>query len=401
MSERWKHLYSDATLNIQPSPIREMLHLIRQPGMISFAGGMPDPEIFPVEQFHDSARILLREGKDVMQYGTTEGYAPLREFLANWTAPRMGRTLEDDEILITSGSSQVVDLLNWTLINPGDCIISEEPTFLGSTLNMHNHKAEILGVPCDGEGMRMDALEETIRKAESQGKTIKYIYTIVNFHNPLGCTLPADRRRKLLEIANRHGLLVLEDDPYGYVRFDGEDPPSLFSLDTTGSVIFACSFSKILAPGTRVAWCAGDKDLIRKMCVFKQGVDVSTSVVTQALVYEYANSGQLDRFLPRIIDHYRVKRDAMEEAFRKHLPLEEVSWVTPEGGFFFWLETPNINARDLFNKAVEQKVAVVIGEPFYPNGGGEHNVRLCYTFAGPEEIDEGCKRLGTAMRELL
>ena len=401
MSNFLESLYSQATFNLKPSPIREMLHLIRRPGMISFAGGMPDPEIFPVEQFKEAAGILDREGKDVLQYGTTEGYLPLKEFLAEWTAPKMGRKLATDEILITTGSTQIVDLLSWVLIDKGDWVICEEPTFLGATLTMRNHGASFLTVPCDENGMKVDMIPEMVEKARKEGKKVKFIYTIVNFHNPLGCDLSLERRKKLIEIAEKYNLLILEDDPYGYVRFDGEEIPSIFSMDTSGRVVFACSFSKILAPGTRVAWCAGNKEIIRKMTVFKQGVDVCTSVVAQAMVYEYCRLGHLDSFLPKIIDHYRKKRDAMEEAFRKYLPQGEVKWLTPRGGFFYWLETPKVKAKDLFEKAVEKKVAFVLGEPFFPNGGGEHNFRMCFTFASKEQTEEGISRLGEALRELL
>ncbi|MBO8153743.1 PLP-dependent aminotransferase family protein [Thermovirga sp.] len=401
MSNFLENLYSQATFNLKPSPIREMLHMIRRPGMISFAGGMPDPDIFPVEQFKEAADILDREGKDVLQYGTTEGYMPLKEFLAEWTTPKMGRKLSTDEILITTGSTQIVDLLSWVLIDKGDWVICEEPTFLGATLTMRNHGASFLTVPCDENGMKVDMLPSIIEKARNEGKKVKFIYTIVNFHNPLGCDLSLERRKKLLEIAEKYNLVILEDDPYGYVRFDGEEIPSIFSMDTSGRVIFACSFSKILAPGTRVAWCAGNKELIRKMTIFKQGVDVCTSVVAQAMVYEYCRLGHLDSFLPKIVDHYRKKRDAMEEAFQKYLPKGEVKWLTPRGGFFYWLETPNIKAKDLFEKAIEKKVAFVLGEPFFPNGGGEHNFRMCFTFASKEQTEEGISRLGQALKELL
>jgi len=402
MSELWNTLFSDAALSIRPSPIREMLHMVRRPGMISFAGGMPDPEIFPVENFAASAEILRTQGKDVLQYGTTEGYPPLKEFLRQWTAPRMGRQVEDNEILITAGSSQVVDLLSSALLNRGDCVIIEEPTFLGTMLNMYNHGADFICIPCDAGGMRVDLLPEKIEEARRQGKKIKFIYTIVNFHNPLGCTMSLERRKALLEAAHRYQIPVLEDDPYGYVRFDGEDLPSLFSMDKENMVVYAGSFSKILAPGTRVGWCTGPAEILRKMAIFKQGVDVCASVVAQAVVYEYCRRGHLDSFLPKIIAHYRKKRDDMEAAFRRHLPMEEVSpWVTPEGGFFYWLETPRIEARPLFEKAIERCVAFVLGEAFYPKGGGTHNFRMCYTFASSEQTEEGCKRLGEAMRSML
>jgi 2-aminoadipate transaminase len=400
MTDELEHLLSLASKNIRPSPIREMLHMVRQPGMISFAGGMPDPEIFPVEQFQEAASVISREGKDILQYGTTEGYPPLKEFIAEWTIPRMGRKLTPEEILITTGSSQIIDLLCWALVDRGDYVICEEPTFLGATGTMFNHGARFLTVTCDENGMLVDSLPGIIEKAIAEGGKIKFIYTIVNFHNPLGCDLSLERRIKLLEIAKKYGILILEDDPYGYVRFEGEEIPSVFSLDREGLVLYACSFSKILAPGTRVGWCAGRENIIRKMAIFKQGTDTCTSVVVQAMVWEYCRLGYLESFLPKIINHYRDKRDQMEKAFLAYLPVDKVSWLTPKGGFFYWLTTPGVMAGQLFEKAIEKKIAFVTGNAFYPTGsGGEHNFRMCYTFASPEMTDIGIKRLGEAILE--
>jgi len=402
MTSIWEPLYGRASRSLKPSPIREMLHLTRRPGVISFAGGMPDPAAFPVEAFREAAnRILEEQGRDILQYGTTEGYPPLKAFLSDWTAPRMGRKLEEDEILITAGSTQVVDLLSWATIDPGDFVICEEATFLGSTGTMRNHGASFITVPCDANGMQVELLPSLLQEARARGRKVKYIYTIPNFHNPLGCTMSLPRRRQLVQIAQEWEIPILEDDPYGYIRFDGEHLPSLFSLDERGIVIYAGSFSKILAPGTRVGWAGGDREIIRKMAVFKQAVDVCTSVVAQSQVYKYCELGFLDAFLPKIVDHYRKKRDDFETAMRRFLPLEEVSWVKPEGGYFYWLQTPRISARTLFDRAIEKKVAFVVGEPFFPNGGGENAFRMCFTFASTEQTDEGMKRLGEAMRELL
>ncbi len=401
MSEILKPLLSQAAKGIKPSPIREMFHLIRKPGMISFAGGMPDPDIFPINQFYQGADILLEEGRDILQYGVTEGYQPLKEFLARWTAPKMGKEPPLDEMLITSGSSQVADLLTRATIDRGDFVICEEASFLGNTINMFNQGARFITVPCDENGMIVDELPEKISRVKKDGNKIKFIYTIPNFHNPLGCTMSLERRKKLVEIAQREGLIVLEDDPYGCVRFEGEDLPTLYSMDDKGVVLYAGSFSKILAPGTRVGWAVGPKDLIRTMTVFKQGVDTCTSVVAQALVYKYCQSGNLDAFLPKIVDHYRGKRDAMEAAFKKYLPRDEVRYVTPQGGFFYWVTTPNIKAEDLFARALEKKVAFVCGAPFYPNGGGENSFRMCFTFASSEDTDKGIRALGEAMGESL
>jgi len=402
MTSIWEPLYGRASRSLKPSPIREMLHLTRRPGVISFAGGMPDPAAFPVDAFREAAnRILEEQGRDILQYGTTEGYPPLKAFLSDWTAPRMGRKLAEDELLITAGSTQVVDLLSWATIDPGDFVICEEATFLGSTGTMRNHGASFITVPCDGDGMKVEMLPALLEEAKAKGRKVKYIYTIPNFHNPLGCTMSLQRRRQLVQIARDWGIPILEDDPYGYIRFDGDHLPSLFSLDGSGIVIYAGSFSKILAPGTRVGWAGGDREIIRKMAVFKQAVDVCTSVVAQAEVYKYCELGFLDAFLPKIVDHYRKKRDDFETAMRRFLPLEEVSWVNPQGGNFNWLETRRISARALFDRAIGKKVAFVLGEPFFPNGGGEQAFRMCFTFASPEQTEEGMKRLGEAMQDSL
>lgn len=401
MSNYLNELFSKGAIRQKASPIRDIFKVIRQPGMISFAGGMPDPDIFPVQQFHNAAEILLREGKDILQYGMTDGYPPLKDFLISWTHSKMGRKIDTEEILITSGSIQVADLVTLATINEGDYIVTESPTFLGTTLDMYNHGANFICIPCDSEGMIVDRIPEEVEKVRAAGHAVKFVYTIPNFQNPLGCTMSIERRKELVKVAHSCKLAILEDDPYGYVRFEGEHLPTLFSLDNKGIVIYGGSFSKILAPGTRVGWCTGNKELLRKMAVFKQGVDTCTSVVSQALVYEYCRKGYLDSFLPKIIDHYRSKRNDMEKAFQSYLPLEEIRYKKPSGGFFYWLNTPRITADELFNKAIEKKVAFVKGEPFFPNGGGKHEFRMCYTFASREQTEEGIQRLGEAMRELL
>ncbi|MCF7935835.1 MAG: PLP-dependent aminotransferase family protein [Synergistales bacterium] len=367
--------------------------------MISFAGGMPDPEIFPIEEFGDSARILKERGKEVLQYGGTEGFAPLKEFLAQWMEPRMGEVSDPDRMLISTGSQQIMDLFGAVLLNPGDAVIVEAPTYPGALHSLRNRQAAFYTVPCDTEGMQVEAIPETIKRAQADGKTVKFIYSIVNFQNPSGYTLSTERRKRLLEIAGEQGLPIFEDDPYGHLRFDGEHRPTIYSMDTDGIVVYACSFSKILAPGTRVAWAVGPKDVIRKMVMVKQGSDLCTSVVTQALVYEYCRQGHLDSHLPKIIDHYRTKRDGMARAFNSHLP-SSMEYTIPEGGFFFWLRLPGIDTKELFYKAVDKGVAFVIGEAFFPEGGGREYLRTCFTFAGEQEFEEGAQRLASAIEEM-
>ncbi|MEG2184367.1 MAG: PLP-dependent aminotransferase family protein [Cloacibacillus sp.] len=398
----WDSKLSEIALNVKPSPIRALLKYTKTPGVISFAGGNPDPAVFPVAEFAEAAQILTREGKDILQYGATDGYEPLKGYIAKWMAPRMGRETGANEMLITTGSQEGMDLLCSVLLNDGDTIIAEGPTYPGALHAMRNRGARFLSVPCDKDGLCVDLLPGVIEQGIKDGHKIKFIYTIVNFQNPSGATLSLERREKLLEIAEKYDLVIFEDDPYGHLRYNGEHVPTIFSLDkkNSGRVVYACSFSKILAPGTRVAWIVGDPALIQKMVMIKQGTNLCTSVVSQALVYEYCRLGHLDGFLPKIIAHYGKKRDAMDAAFKKYLPAN-TTYHTPEGGFFFWLQVPGIDSQKLFMKAIEHGVAFVTGPAFYaePNTGLDF-MRTCFTFAQPQEIDEGAKRLAEAIKSL-
>lgn len=398
----WESKLAKAALNVKPSPIRALLKYTKTPGVISFAGGNPDPAVFPVAEFAEAAQILSREGRDVLQYGATNGYDPLRNYIAKWMAPRMGRETKPDEMLITTGSQEGMDLLCAVLIDEGDTIIVEGPTYPGALHAMRNRGARFLSVPCDKDGLRVDLLPSVIEEGRKNGHKIKFIYTIVNFQNPSGATLTAERRAELLKIAEKYDLLIFEDDPYGHLRYEGENVPSIFSMDKgqSGRVVYACSFSKILAPGTRVAWIVGDRDLINKMVMIKQGTNLCTSVVAQALVYEYCRLGHLDGFLPNIIAHYAKKRDAMDAAFRNYLPQNAI-FHRPEGGFFFWIQAPGVDSAKLFIKAIEHGVAFVTGPSFYAEPGeGAGFMRTCFTFAQPEEIEEGAKRIAAAIKEL-
>ncbi|MDR1885814.1 MAG: PLP-dependent aminotransferase family protein [Synergistaceae bacterium] len=395
----WNEMYSRLAAEMKPSPIREMRKYTIKPGMISFAGGNPDPYIFPVPEFAAGAIVLGRNGMEIMQYGATEGYAPLREFISKWMAPRMGRETSMDEILITTGSQQGMDLLTAALINPGDAVIVEDPTYPGAIHTMRNRGAAFITVPCDSDGINTDLLPEAIETATGAGARIKFIYSIVNFQNPTGGTLSTERRKKLLEIAERYDLIIFEDDPYGHLRYEGEHEPTLFSMDKGGRVVYACSFSKILAPGTRVAWIVGAPEIIRRMVMIKQGTDMCTSVIAQALVTQYCTDGYLESFLPKIVSHYSVKCRAMMDAFAKHLP-SDAQYTPPKGGFFFWVRIPGIDSQQLFMKGIEKGVAFVNGPAFYANGGGTDCLRTCFTYAQPSELEEGARRLAEAIEDL-
>jgi 2-aminoadipate transaminase len=369
--------------------------------MISFAGGMPAPEVFPVEQFAEGAKLLETDGTTLLQYGTTDGYVPLREFLAKWTAPRMGREVSADEILLTTGSQQVLDLFGWAVIDKGDVIITEDPTYMAALNAFSNHGAAFASVPMDGRGMLVGEIPALVEKLRKQGKKPKCVYTVVNFQNPAGATMSADRREELAAIADRYDLTIFEDDPYGYVRFDGQHLPSIFSFDKKGNTIYAGSFSKILSPGVRVGWVTGDPDILRQMAGFKQSTDLCCSPITQALTHEYCKKGYLDAHLPKIIDNYRAKRDAMEKSLEKHLKPLGSSWVKPEGGFFFWLNLGAVDSDELARRALDRKVAILPGSIFSVNPEtGAHAARINYTFSRPEVIEEGVSRLAQAIQEM-
>lgn len=401
MNSIWENSYSKKAKNLRPSPIREILNVVRQPGMISFAGGMPAPEIFPVDSFFMDSSLLKAQGADVMQYGTTEGDPRLRRFIAEWQAARLGRIVMDDEIILTTGSQQALDLLGWALIDEGDTVIVEDPTYLSALSVFVNHGANLAPVPLDDEGLMTDHLPEVIERLKREGRGPKFIYAIVNFQNPSGATMPVARRRILAEISERYGVPVIEDDPYGYIRYDGEHLPSVFSFHSSGGVVYCSSFSKILSPGARIGWVSGEPGIIRQLAVFKQFADLCSSPITQAMTYEYCKNGCLDSHLPVIIDNYRVKRDAMEESMRCHLSPLGVTWTKPEGGFFFWLDFGGVNSSELAKRALDKKVAFIPSRPFsVDKANADRYGRVNFTYSPPGIIEDGTLRLAEAVREM-
>jgi 2-aminoadipate transaminase len=399
--------FSALAEKMQPSPIRELFQMIQRPGMISFAGGLPDPDTFPVKAFASCADVLERDGRTVLQYGASEGYPPLREAILDMMATRLAYRPQAGELLVTSGSQQAVDLIGRALLDPGDVVILEAPTYPGTLHCLRNAGARFALVPSDGDGMQVEHLREVItRVTEKTGRAPKLIYTVPDFSNPSGACMSLERRHRLVEAAAELSIPVFEDDPYGRLRFSGETLPTLKALAGDGPhVIYASSFSKVLAPGVRVAWTVAAPELIRSMVLMRQGEDLCTSTVTQALVAEYCIRGLLEEHLGLIVDTYARKSRAMQEALERHLPADAASWHVPQGGFFYWLELASVESRPLFDRGVEAKVAFVPGGAFYPDADeqvgevfqGESFARLCFTFADETAIDEGCRRLGRAL----
>ncbi len=391
---------------MRPSPIRELFKLTQRPGMISFAGGLPDPAIFPVDAFAACAEVLRQRGTVALQYGASEGYAPLVDVVRELMRGPLGGAPSAAQTLIASGSQQIMDLVGRVLLDPGDVVVVEAPTYPGALHTFRNCGARFATVPCDALGMQVDLLPALLEQCRaSTGRLPKLIYTITNFSNPSGACLATSRRKQLAEIAERFGVPVFEDDPYGELRYRGEPLPTVYSLTSWPGVLYASSFSKILAPGVRVAWAVGDEALIRAMVIAKQGTDLCTSMVSQVLVAEYCQRGHLAAHLAAIRAHYARKAAAMGAALRRHLGEEAASWSDPEGGFFFWLRLARGDSRALFHRAVEHGVAFLPGDAFYPSedeclagaSDGSAFARLCFTFAVGDEIDEGCRRLAAAL----
>ena len=392
---------------MRPSPIRELFRVVGQPGMISFAGGLPAPDAFPVARFAACASVLREAGRDVLQYGPSEGYGPLRETLLEMMSDRLGYPVRPEELLVTTGSQQAVNLIARVLVDPGDPVLVEGPTYPGTIHTLRNVGARFVAVPCDGDGMMVDGLAAAVARCEATcGLRPKLLYTIPDFSNPSGACLSLDRRRRLLETAAELGIPVVEDDPYGQLRYRGAPLPTLKRLaGNAPGVLYASSFSKILAPGVRVAWAVGSPEVIRAMVLMRQGEDLCTATVTQALVDEYCRRGDLNAHLATILGIYSTKCAAMERSLSEHLPEGTAEWRSPDGGFFFWLRMRRRSSRELFDRAIAEGVAFVPGAAFYPTRDeqlgepavGDEFARLCFTFADEAAIDEGCRRLAMAL----
>jgi 2-aminoadipate transaminase len=403
MQTPWESRYAQRTQRMTSSIIRELLKFTEKPEIISFAGGLPAPDVFPVEAFEVAASRVLRDfGGQALQYGTTEGYQPLREMLARFSS-RSGVEVTPENILVTSGSQQALDLLGKVFINPGDHILVEAPTYLGALQAWNAYGAEYVPVPMDEDGMITDALEEALRTGP------KFIYVLPNFQNPTGVTLSLERRRQLIALADSYGVPIIEDDPYGQLRYEGEDLPSIVTLDSRyrnqcnncyqGNVIYLSTFSKTLAPGLRLAWVVAPAQVIGKLVQAKQGADLHTSTFVQMLAYEVARGGFLDHHVQLIREVYGKRRLVMLDAMQAEFP-PAVSWTRPKGGLFLWGIMPQgMDAKEVLQVAVARNVAFVPGEAFYPHGDVQNGMRLNFSNASEENIRIGIARLGRVLYE--
>lgn len=407
MSIDWTSRYASRTKRLRSSEIRELLKITEQPGIISFAGGLPSADAFPIKRFEEACfKVLETQASHALQYGRTEGYEPLRDWIAG-NIRRYGIHASTENVLITSGSQQALDLIGKLFINNGDRVLVEAPTYLGALQAFNAYGAEYTSVPVDGEGIQTELLEEPLRSGP------KLMYVLPNFQNPAGTTLTEGRRHQLVLLADKWGVPIIEDDPYGQLRYEGQHIPPLIAIDrenlrrddgySIGNVIYLGTFSKTVAPGLRIGWIVAPPDVITKLVQLKQGTDLHTSTFNQHVAYEVVRGGFLEEHVRKIRDIYRDRRDVMLQALRKFFPAE-VIWTHPQGGLFLWVTLPpHVSSREVLQAALAQNVAFVPGNSFYAHtiADADHHMRLNFSNASLELIHEGIRRLSFAVERHL
>ncbi len=399
----WGNAFSQVAKELRASEIRELLKVTQMPDIISFAGGLPNPKSFPVEIIKEiTVKLLDKQGEKMLQYGSTEGVNGLRDALVEYYKDMHGfENIDRDNILITAGSQEGLYLLGKILIDPGDTIIVEAPTYVGALTAFRTFKPNYVEIEMDNQGMNIEILEKKLRELIKEGKKPKFIYTIPTFQNPAGVTMSLERRKRLLELAREYDILVVEDSPYEELRFSGEKIPQLKALDKDGYVLHLGTLSKVLSPGMRIAFMIGDKELIHKAVMAKQGVDLCTSPFVQYIAEEYIRGGYMKSHIPKIIKLYKEKRDIMLDTMEEYFP-SEVEWTRPDGGMFLWVTLPpHVDSEKMLPRAIEKKVVYVIGAAFYPHRDHKNAMRLNFTYPTNEQIKEGIKRLAEVIKEEL
>jgi len=386
--------YAKRMENIKASEIRELLKIAQKPGIISFGGGFPAPELFPVDEMIEISKYVIENhGSKALQYGPTEGYEPLRNAIAK-RMEKMQAKVQGKDILVTSGSQQGLDFTSKLFINPGDTIILEKPSYLGAINAFKAYEPNFVDIELEDDGMNMEELEEALKTTEN----VKFIYIIPDFQNPSGKTWSVEKRMKLVELGNKYDVAIVEDNPYGELRFEGELLPSIKHFDTEGRVIYLGTFSKILCPGFRLGWVAASPEVLNKYILVKQGADLQSSTISQIEVATYLEQYNIEEHIEKIKETYKRRRDLMINVMKEEFP-KEVKYTIPEGGLFTWVTLPDyMNSRDLALKALERNVAFVPGGSFYANGGHENDMRLNYSAMEDDKIVEGMKRLAEVIK---
>ena len=415
--ERYASLFAERTQVMKSSAMRDLMAVTARPEVISLAGGLPDTSTFPRDTFAAMMnRVASERLAQALQYGPTEGMQEVKRCIAEVMAAE-AMHVDDDDIIVTTGGQQVIDLVCKTLLDPGDVVVAEAPTYPGAVPVFCSYQADVVQVEMDDDGMRIDLLEEALERLDREGRRPKFIYTIPSFQNPAGVTMSLERRRRVVEIARERELLVLEDNPYGLLRYSGEQLPTLKSLDSGGFVegaeyaggtggaeyaeyvIYLGTFSKILSPGLRLGWTTAPAPVLEKMNLGKQAADLCSSSLTQHVVLAYFESGDWRAYVEDLSQIYKRRRDVMLEALEEHLPAE-ATWTKPEGGLFIWATLPDyIDTTDLLARALRENVAFVPGRAAFLDGRGGSSLRLNFSGVSEDDIREGVRRTGKVVRE--
>jgi len=397
--ERYAGLFASRTRVMKSSAMRDLMAITARPEVISLAGGLPDTSTFPPDTFAAiTQRIAAESCAKALQYGPTEGLPETKDCIAAVMAAE-GMHVDHEDMLVTTGGQQVIDLVTKTLIDPGDVVIAEGPTYPGAVPVFCAYQADVVQIEMDSEGMRIDLLEQALERLEREGRRPKFIYTVPSFQNPAGVTLAPARRRRLVEIAHERELLVLEDNPYGLLRYEGAAPAPLHALDGGVYVMYLGTFSKILSPGIRLGWVAAPPPVLEKINLGKQAADLCTSTLSQLMVQAWFEQGRWQDYVESLTELYRARRDTMLDALADHFP-PQAEWTRPSGGLFIWATLPDfIDTTDLLARALRDNVAFVPGEAAYLDGRGRNAMRLNFSGSNEESIREGIRRIGEVISE--
>jgi 2-aminoadipate transaminase len=398
--ERYAGLFAKRTQVMRSSAMRDLMAITARPEVISLAGGLPDTSTFPAESFAaQMTRIAHESSAEALQYGPTEGFDQTKDCLLEVMAAE-DMAPDRDDLIVTTGGQQAIDLITKTLVDPGDPVVCEAPTYPGAVPTFCSYEADVHQVTTDDDGMRIDELEELLAELARQGRRPKFIYSVPSFQNPAGVTLSEERRRRLVELAREHEVLIVEDNPYGLLRYDGEPHPTLYSLDGGDYVLYLGTLSKILSPGIRIGWVAAPPPVLEKIGLGKQAADLCTSTLAQYFVREYFGEGRWRNYVEDLVEIYRNRRDAMLEALERHFPPQAV-WSEPQGGLFLWATLPDyIDTTDLLAKALRENVAFVPGRAAYVDGtSGASSMRLNFSASDEDELREGIRRIGHVITE--
>jgi 2-aminoadipate transaminase len=384
---------------MRSSAMRDLMAITARPEVISLAGGLPDTSTFPPTSFAaQMTRIAQESAAEALQYGPTEGFEETVDCIVQVMGAE-GMLVDPEDVIVTTGGQQAIDLVCKTLLDPGDVVVCEAPTYPGAVPVFCSYEADVVQIECDADGMRVDELEHALERLDGAGRRPKFIYSVPSFQNPAGVTLSLERRRRLVELARQREMIVVEDNPYGLLRFGGEPLPTLYQLDGGDFVVYIGTFSKILSPGIRLGWAVAPPPVMDKVVLGKQAADLCTSTLTQYFVREYFSEGSWQDYVASLAELYRGRRDTMLAALREHFP-RQASWTEPEGGMFIWATLPDfIDTGDLLAKALREDVAFVPGQAAYVDGRGGSSMRLNFSGVSDDDIREGIRRIGKTIAE--